>query len=360
MSAQQRIGILTGGGDVPGLNSVIKSVVYRSTELGYDVIGLRRGWEALTHMRPSAEFDPEYVRPLDRINTRTIDRTGGTTLHSSRTNPKKMRVGKLPEVVPADRLPSLQTGEGVYDFTPVVLENLDRLGIHTLIAIGGDDTLSYAKVLADAGFPGGSGIPVITQEVQDDTLSSQHFQAAQRDFAEIGIRTEAYKVTWQEMNTRISKAQAQMWGISWGADYPEAQNFLQLFYGPNKSPGPNGSNYENPAFDALYQKAQNLPEGPERTALYRQMQRIVVDDCVWIFKYRRLQFNLIHPWFRGYRYNDINAKYYKYCRADSAARREATRELNVAKPWWAIGFVALFGVLVAVTVASSRRTRKGW
>ena len=151
MSAQQRIGILTGGGDVPGLNSVIKSVVYRSTELGYDVIGLRRGWEALTHMRPSAEFDPEYVRPLDRINTRTIDRTGGTTLHSSRTNPKKMRVGKLPEVVPADRLPSLQTGEGVYDFTPVVLENLDRLGIHTLIAIGGDDTLSYAKVLADAG-----------------------------------------------------------------------------------------------------------------------------------------------------------------------------------------------------------------
>ena len=151
MSAQQRIGILTGGGDVPGLNSVIKSVVYRSTELGYDVIGLRRGWEALTHMRPGAEFDPEYVRPLDRINTRTIDRTGGTTLHSSRTNPKKMRVGKLPEVVPADRLPSLQTGEDVYDFTPVVLENLDRLGIHTLIAIGGDDTLSYAKVLADAG-----------------------------------------------------------------------------------------------------------------------------------------------------------------------------------------------------------------
>ncbi len=151
MSAQQRIGILTGGGDVPGLNSVIKSVVYRSTELGYDVIGLRRGWEALTHMRPGAEFDPEYVRPLDRINTRTIDRTGGTTLHSSRTNPRKMRVGKLPEVVPADRLPSLQTGEGVYDFTPVVLENLDRLGIHTLIAIGGDDTLSYAKVLADAG-----------------------------------------------------------------------------------------------------------------------------------------------------------------------------------------------------------------
>ncbi len=151
MSEPTRIGILTGGGDVPGLNSVIKSVVYRSSELGYEVIGLRRGWEALTHMRPGPEPDPEYVRPLDRINTRTIDRTGGTTLHSSRTNPKKMQTKALPSVVPADRLPSLQTGEDLYDFTPVVLENLDRLGIRTLISIGGDDTLSYSKVLADAG-----------------------------------------------------------------------------------------------------------------------------------------------------------------------------------------------------------------
>ena len=151
MTTSRRIGILTGGGDVPGLNSVIKSVVYRSTELGYDVLGLRRGWEALTHMRPGPEPDPEYVRPLNRVNTRTIDRTGGTFLHSSRTNPKRMRAGKLPDVVTKDRLPAMETGDGVYDFTPVVLDNLSRLGIDTLISIGGDDTLSYSKVLADAG-----------------------------------------------------------------------------------------------------------------------------------------------------------------------------------------------------------------
>ena len=82
MAAPRRIGILTGGGDVPGLNSVIKSVVYRATELGYEVIGIRRGWEGLTHQRRGSELDPEYVRVLDRINTRTIDRTGGTILHS--------------------------------------------------------------------------------------------------------------------------------------------------------------------------------------------------------------------------------------------------------------------------------------
>jgi 6-phosphofructokinase len=151
MSTSHRIGILTGGGDVPGLNSVIKSVVYRSTELGYDVLGLRRGWEALTHMRPGAELDPDYVRPLDRVNTRTIDRTGGTALHSSRTNPRRMRAGNLPASVDPGRLAALQTADGIYDFTPIVLDNLARLGIDTLVSIGGDDTLSYSKVLADAG-----------------------------------------------------------------------------------------------------------------------------------------------------------------------------------------------------------------
>ena len=90
--AKKRIGILTGGGDVPGLNSVIKSVVYRGAELGCEVIGIRRGWEGLTHVDLN---DPgskaHYILPLNRENTRTIDRSGGTFLHSSRTNPAKMK-----------------------------------------------------------------------------------------------------------------------------------------------------------------------------------------------------------------------------------------------------------------------------
>src|ERR1700752_1728838 len=88
----KRIGILTGGGDVPGLNSVIKSVVYCGSEFGYEVIGIRRGWEGLTHIDlndPASKS--KYILPLNRENTRTIDRTGGTFLHSSRTNPTKMK-----------------------------------------------------------------------------------------------------------------------------------------------------------------------------------------------------------------------------------------------------------------------------
>jgi 6-phosphofructokinase 1 len=153
MSAPTRIGILTGGGDVPGLNSVIKSVVYRAAEMGSEVFGLRRGWQGLTHMLPGPEPDPEYVRPLDRENTRTIDRTGGTVLHTSRTNPVNMRAAGLPEHLIAGRRELLRVGEDRFDLTPVVLENLDRLGIERLVTIGGDDTLSYSRVLHDAGVP---------------------------------------------------------------------------------------------------------------------------------------------------------------------------------------------------------------
>jgi 6-phosphofructokinase 1 len=153
MASTRRIGILTGGGDVPGLNSVIKSVVYRSTALGYEVLGIRRGWEGLTHLRPGSELNSEYVRPLDRVNTRTIDRTGGTWLHTSRTNPKKIRGSKLPDWLDTERASAMAVDDDVYDLTPVVLENIQRLGIDVLVTIGGDDTLSFSTVLVNAGVP---------------------------------------------------------------------------------------------------------------------------------------------------------------------------------------------------------------
>jgi ATP-dependent phosphofructokinase / diphosphate-dependent phosphofructokinase len=153
--AAKRIGILTGGGDVPGLNSVIKTVVYRGSEIGCEVIGIRRGWEGLTHVDLS---DPasrtRYILPLNRENTRTIDRTGGTYLHSSRTNPAKMK--KLPPVLAGQDFPKNElTKKGetstVYDISKAVLKNIETLGLDYLIAIGGDDTLSYAAALDQQG-----------------------------------------------------------------------------------------------------------------------------------------------------------------------------------------------------------------
>jgi 6-phosphofructokinase 1 len=150
--SKDKIAILTGGGDVPGLNPVIKSVVYRASQLGRSVVGIRKGWEGLTHMDPANSSDP-YIRPLDRENTRAIDRTGGTVLHTSRTNPRKMVEAKLPKIVSADRVKKLPFDGKHYDFTPIVLENLERLGIGCLITIGGDDTLSFSAALSAAGMP---------------------------------------------------------------------------------------------------------------------------------------------------------------------------------------------------------------
>ena len=153
--ATKRIGILTGGGDVPGLNAIIKSVAYRGSENDIEVIGFRRGWEALTHVNlddPASRS--HYVIPLNRVNTRTIDRHGGTVLHSSRTNPSKMK--KLPEHLAGKDFPVTQSvKDGVanktWDLSKRVLSNLSALGIEHLIAIGGDDTLSYAAKLDKLG-----------------------------------------------------------------------------------------------------------------------------------------------------------------------------------------------------------------
>src|SRR5271166_6342183 len=142
--AIKRVGILTGGGDVPGLNSVIKSATYRSSENAIEIFGLRRGWEALTHLNfedPSSRS--HYVIQLTRENTRTIDRHGGTVLHTSRTNPSKMQ--KLPAHLDGKDFPvSLSTKAGIatktWDVSGQVLANLSALGIEQLVAVGGDDT----------------------------------------------------------------------------------------------------------------------------------------------------------------------------------------------------------------------------
>jgi len=153
--ATKRIGILTGGGDVPGLNSVIKAVVYRAAELGCEVVGIRRGWEGLTHVDlKDPASTAHYILPLNRENTRTIDRTGGTFLHSSRTSPKKMK--NLPPVLQSQKFEAKESIEKgvtstVFDVTPAVLKNIEMLALDYLISIGGDDTLSYASELDRKG-----------------------------------------------------------------------------------------------------------------------------------------------------------------------------------------------------------------
>ena len=145
--ATRRIGILTGGGDVPGLNSVIKSVTYRCAAQNIEVTGIRRGWEGLTQVNlddPASRT--RYVQPLTRENTRDIEHVGGTMLHTSRTNPSRMKA--VPEFLSGAGFP---TDGKTWDMSSQVLKNLEALGIDELVAIGGDDTLSFAAKLDKLG-----------------------------------------------------------------------------------------------------------------------------------------------------------------------------------------------------------------
>jgi 6-phosphofructokinase len=144
------IAILTGGGDVPGLNPCIKALVYRAATEGINVIGIRRGWAGLL------EYDPDdpgtsgsCFQKLEPAEVRTIDRYGGTYLHTSRINPAASKERD----VPRSQRRLFKKGESVKDFTPYVLKNLELLKIDAVIPIGGDDTLSYAERLHREGFP---------------------------------------------------------------------------------------------------------------------------------------------------------------------------------------------------------------
>ena len=144
-----RIGICTGGGDVPGLNPCIKAVVNRVADGGHEVVGLRRGWAALLESNPDDEPSvAANVASLTPAAVRTIDRTGGTVLHTSRTNPGRVKTASVPSFL-ADQA----VGDGPHDFTAHAIRVIEHLRLDALIPIGGDDTLSYGLRLHDEGVP---------------------------------------------------------------------------------------------------------------------------------------------------------------------------------------------------------------
>src|SRR5215208_1947105 len=145
-----RIGILTGGGDVPGLNPCIKAVVNRAEDAGIEVVGIKRGWGGLLNYNLDDQSNrAEWVKPLTRADVRTIDRYGGTHLHTSRTNPAKVRPNMMPEFLKG-QFPYAGDKQ-IADCTPHVLRVLEHLGIDAMVPIGGDDTLSFAVRMHQEG-----------------------------------------------------------------------------------------------------------------------------------------------------------------------------------------------------------------
>ncbi len=169
MADVARIGILTGGGDVPGLNVAIKAVVNRAADHGIEVVGLRRGWASIMGIDPDEPASAAaFTMKLDHEAVRRIDRTGGTVLHSSRTNPVAVKPDDVPAFVrAADRV---ARDDGKVDCTGHALRVLNHLGLDALIPIGGEDTLSFAERLSREGFPA----VAIPKTMDNDVLGTDY------------------------------------------------------------------------------------------------------------------------------------------------------------------------------------------
>ncbi len=168
---KKRIGVLTGGGDVPGLNPAMKEVVLNALDEGYEVLGIRRGWGGLLwYNLDEPSTHDYYIRHLDRNDVRRIDRTGGTFLHTSRTNPQKVRASEVPGFLKDSPLGHEIDDMGTMDYTEHVLRVLDHLGIDVLVPIGGDDTLSYGVRLSREGFP----VVAIPKTMDNDVFGTDY------------------------------------------------------------------------------------------------------------------------------------------------------------------------------------------
>jgi 6-phosphofructokinase len=165
------IGILTGGGDVPGLNSCIKAVVNSAMEEGLRVIGISQGWAGLLlYNLDEPSTYSYYVRNLQNRDVRTVDRTGGTFLHTSRTNPESIPPDRVPDSLKHSRWAKPAGDTGSIDLTDYIVHNIENLGIDVVVPIGGDDTLTFAVRLHHEGVP----ILAIPKTMDNDVFGTDY------------------------------------------------------------------------------------------------------------------------------------------------------------------------------------------
>jgi ABC-type transport system substrate-binding protein len=176
------------------------------------------------------------------------------------------------------------------------------------------------QLIAEAGYPGGhdeQGNPLRLTMIMPGAGSTDVRQEG--DFYEeqlraIGVDLVVQQLSFAEYLRREHDGETQVFWAGWLIDYPDAQNFLQLFYGPNKCPGINMCNYQNPELDRLYERILTMQDSPERTALYEKMADMTMQDCVWALVAYRLDYGLIQPWLQNYKPHDFpypNSKFYK-------------------------------------------------
>jgi ABC-type transport system substrate-binding protein len=169
------------------------------------------------------------------------------------------------------------------------------------------------KLLIKAGYPEGKGVPEITYNISSSTVARQLGEYFKKCMSKINIKVKVIQNPWPEFQEKIITRSVMMFGMAWSADYPDAENFLQLYYGPNRSPGANGSGFDNKMFNELFLKASLMQDSPERTANYKFLNEFIAKEVPVIFGVHRQTFVLAHKWLENYIYSDFeqgNAKYF--------------------------------------------------
>jgi len=186
--------------------------------------------------------------------------------------------------------------------------NMDKTSIK-------QDIAGAKKLLKDNGWTA-KNLPVLYYPSVSSTKSKQFFEQFRGNLTKIGyprnkIKFKGY-ASFGDFNRALKQSKTQMMSMAWGMDYPDAENTLQLFYGPNRSPGSNSANYNNPEYNALYEQSSVMQPSPERTKIYKEMNKILVDDCVGIGSFSRTTVDLWHKEAIVWPEKDVLGNYFKY------------------------------------------------
>jgi ABC-type transport system substrate-binding protein len=184
------------------------------------------------------------------------------------------------------------------------------------------DVEKAKKLLAEAGYPEGKGLPEITVQTTAETISRQMLEFFAKCMSDIGIKIKVGTNSWPELVNKVTKKQHQMYTMAWGADYTDAENFLALLYCPNAAPGSNGSNYCNPKFDKMFEKATIMQDGPERNKLYAEMNAFVAEETPWMFGFHRTRFFLTHAWLENFSYMEFTHSQFQYLGVNLEKKKE--------------------------------------
>ena len=214
------------------------------------------------------------------------------------------------------------------------------------------------KLLAEAGYPGGQdskGNPLII--AYDNTLNTAGGTTVltwmRKKLEQIGITMESRTTDYNRFRDKVKNANFQMISWGWHADYPDAENFMFLLYGPNSKAlhdGENAANYDNPEFNHLFEQMKNMENSPERLEIIRQMNRLLQRDAPWIFTYHPVSFGLSHQWVKNNKPSSTGYNTLKYLRVDAEQRAENRQEWNqpILWPLWVCLGILILGTIPAV------------